>query len=46
MVFGVVVAVLGVSANTAVWMSVGFSYAVLLFELYDVNAADGADQSN
>jgi hypothetical protein len=45
MVFGVVVAVLGVSANTAVWMSVGFSYAVFLFELYDVNAADGADQS-
>lgn len=40
MALGLVVAVLRVDANTAIWMSVAFSYAILLFELYDVSASE------
>ncbi len=40
MVLGLVVAALRIDANTAIWISVVFSYAILLFELYDMSAAE------
>lgn len=43
MALGLVVAVLRVDANTAIWMSVAFSYAILLFELYDLSASEPAE---